>query len=79
MKLNEPYLITRPRLASFLQEAGSSIRPAWNPYNPERLAWEVILDRYTLDRIEFFYCSFIGRPLPKTLQTLIDNTKDGDR
>lgn len=72
MKQNPTYLITRPRLASFLIERGADPRIVPNPYNPDRQAWEVELTPATYDAICTFYTYTLNKPIPQALRNMAD-------
>lgn len=59
-------LITRPRLAGMLQQAGYELRPTRSPWDEARTVWQINLDHASADIITNYY-KRIGRPAPQAV------------
>lgn len=65
-------VITRPKLAGRLIKAGHEASETINPFKPNYVAWEFVLDDDAVQIIKEYYDS-IGCPVPKAVKEWCEN------
>lgn len=66
------YVVTRPKLAGRLIKAGHEANETINPFKPDYVAWEFVLDDDAVKIIKEYYES-IGKPVPKIVISWCEN------
>lgn len=64
---DQTFLVTRPRLAARLMDAGEEGRRGKNPFSPDRCAWTFPLTP-SAAKITRSYYAEIGKPAPRVLE-----------